>query len=98
MNAVGMTRQTEMPKTVGVPFVVFENMVHAQPEGGAVTLMPAEDSDVPAGSQISEERSRKSEKKVQEYKVEMKAKETEQQQEKSPQQELPGTKDPKEGN
>ena len=57
--------------------------------GGAVILMPAEDTDVPQGSQIPEERSKGIEKKVKEYKVKMKGKDIEQQQEQLPQNELP---------
>jgi len=57
--------------------------------GGAVILMPAEDSDVPQGSYIPDERTKKIEKKVRAYKAKMKGTSTEQQQEQLPQEELP---------
>jgi uncharacterized membrane protein len=64
--------------------------------GGAVILMPAEDRDVPEGSQIPEWRSKEIEKKVREYKQKMKEKYPEQQQERLPQNELPKPKVTKE--
>jgi multidrug efflux pump subunit AcrB len=53
--------------------------------GGAVTLVPAEDKDVPVGSYIPKQRSKEIEKKVKDYKAKMKAKSTKQQQEQTPQ-------------
>lgn len=59
--------------------------------GGAMILIPAEDIDVPEGSQIPEERSKEIEKKVTEYKVQMQKDKAEQQQEQKPQKESPRT-------
>ena len=59
--------------------------------GGAMTIIPAEDRDVPEGSQISEERSKAIEKKVTEYKVQMQKVKAEQQQEQKSQKESPRT-------
>ena len=59
--------------------------------GGAVTLMPAEDRDVPEGSQIPEGRSKEIEKKVTEYKVQMQKEKAEKQQDQKPQKESPRT-------
>lgn len=53
--------------------------------GGAVILMPAEDRDVPEGSQIPERRIKEMERSVGEYKEKMKGKYPEQQQERLPQ-------------
>ena len=66
--------------------------------GGAMTLIPAEDRDVPQGSQIPEARSQEIEKKVKEHKVKMKRMSQEQQQEERPKNELPKPKAPEEGN
>ena len=57
--------------------------------GGAVVLVPAEDTDVPQGSYIPDERIKKIEKKVREYKAKMKGTSTEQQQEQQPLEEIP---------
>ena len=65
--------------------------------GGAMTLMPAEDRDIPQGSQIPEARSQEIEKKLKEHKVKMKRKSQEQQQEELPKNELPQPKAPEEG-
>ena len=59
--------------------------------GGAVILMPAEDRDVPQGSQIPEWRSQEIEKKVKEYKVQVQEEKKEQQKEQKQQKELPRT-------
>lgn len=57
--------------------------------GGAATLVPAEDNDVPAGSYIPKHRSKAIEKKVKDYKENMKAKSTKQKQEQAPQNNAP---------
>lgn len=76
---------------LGIVFGVF--LVNpASYAGDAVILMPAEDRDVPEGSQISEQRVKKMEKKVGEYKEKMKAKSRKQQQERLPQSESPKPK------
>lgn len=62
--------------------------------GGAMTLMPAEDRDIPQGSQIPEARSQEIEKKVKEHKLKMKGMSPEQQQEELPKNELPKPKAP----
>lgn len=66
--------------------------------GGAVILVPAEDKDVPEGSQIPEWRSKAIEKKVRAYKVMLKEKYPEQQQEQLPHNKLPKPKVTNEGN
>jgi len=66
--------------------------------GGAAIIVPAEDRDVPQGSQIPEARSQEIEKKVKEHKVKMKGMSQEQQQEEFPKNELPKPKAPEEGN
>ena len=66
--------------------------------GGAMALMPAEDRDVPQGSQIPEARSQEIEKRVKKHKLKMKGKSLEQQQEELPKNELPQPKAPEEGN
>lgn len=89
-----------IPGTLVVLGILFGVLV-ANPAcyaGGAVTLMPAEEKDVPQGSQIPEARSQKIEKKVKEYKAKQKARSMEQQQEQLPQKELPKPKAPGEGN
>ncbi len=56
--------------------------------GGAVILVPADDTDVPQGSYIPDERTKKIEKKVREYKAKMRERSAEQQEQLS-QEELP---------
>ncbi len=89
-----------IPRTLvvlGLLFGVF--LVNpASYAGGAVILMPAEDRDVPEGSQIPEQRIKETEKKVREYKEKMKGKYPEQQQERLPQNELPKPKSLRNGN
>ena len=57
--------------------------------GGALTLVPAEDNDVPQGSQIPKARSQKIEKKVKAHKAKMKGESLEQQTEQLQQKDLP---------
>lgn len=57
--------------------------------GGAAILVPADDTDVPEGSQISESRKKEIEKKVKEYKEKSKKKDQGQRQEQSPQNQSP---------
>jgi len=56
--------------------------------GGAVTLVPADDTKVPSGSFISEHRINKIETEVKEFKAKMKEKAEKQQQEQSLQNDL----------
>ena len=55
--------------------------------GGAVIIVPAEDSDVPQGSLIPDRRTKAVEKKVRNYKAKMREKQTEQPPEQTPQNE-----------
>ena len=82
---------------LGILFGVF-TVNPACYAGGAMTLIPAEDRDVPQGSQIPEARSQEIEKKVKAHKVKMKGMSPEQQQEELPKNELPKPKAPEEGN
>ena len=82
---------------LGILFGVF-TVNPACYAGGAMTLMPAEDRDVPQGSQIPEARSQEIEKRVKKHKVKMKGKSSEQQQEELPKNELLQPKAPEEGN
>jgi hypothetical protein len=66
--------------------------------GGAMTLMPAEDRDIPQGSQIPEARSQEIEKKVKKHKLKMKGMSPGQQQEELTMNELPKPKALEEGN
>mgnify|MGYP001827380976 FL=1 len=82
---------------LGILFGVFNVNPYCY-AGGAMTLKPAEDRDVPQGSQIPEARRQKIEKKVNEHKVKMKGISPEQQQEELPINEFPSPKGPEEGN
>lgn len=64
--------------------------------GGAVTLVPADDREVPAGSFIPEQRIKKIEIKVEKFKAEMKQKADKQQRDRSSQDETPTPENPKE--
>lgn len=57
--------------------------------GGAVTLLPADDRDVPEGSQIPDWRIQETEEKVRDYKKKMTEKNAVQRQERLPQNEAP---------
>ena len=60
--------------------------------GDAVTLMPVDDADVPEGSQISEQRLKAIEKRVERYKKEIRTSATQQQQDRLPQAKSPKSK------
>lgn len=64
--------------------------------GGAVKLVPAEEIDMPEGSNIPERRTKEVEKKVTEFKAKMKEKSTEKQQEQLPQDKMPESEAPEE--
>ena len=64
--------------------------------GGAVTLVPADDRDVPEGSFIPERRITEIETEVKKFKAEMKEKTKKQEQDLSPQNESPKSESPKE--
>lgn len=64
--------------------------------GGAAALVPADDRGGPDGSFIPEERMKKIEIEVKNFKAEMKERANKQQQDKSPQNETPKPKSPKE--
>ena len=66
--------------------------------GGAMTLIPAKDSNVPQGSQIPEARSQEIEKKVKKHKVEIKGKSQKKLQEELPKSELLQPQAPEGGN
>ena len=82
---------------LGILFGVF-TVNPACYAGGAMTLMPVEDRNVPQGSQIPEGRSQEIEKKVKEHKAKMKGMSPEQQQEELPKNKLPKPKAPEENN
>ena len=64
--------------------------------GGAAALVPANDRGVPDGSFITEERTKKIEIKVKNFKAKMKAKANKQQQDQSPQNATPASENPRE--
>ena len=83
-----------IPKALVVSGILFGAFLvspttHA---GQAVTLVPADDRDVPEGSQVPDRRVTETEEKVREYKEKMKATSPVQRQEQSPQVELPKPK------
>ena len=80
-----------MPRALVVSGVMFGLFLvnPASYAGQAVTLQPAEDRDVPEGSQIPEWRIYETEEKVREYKAKMREKSSLQQQEQLPQVEIP---------
>lgn len=80
-----------IPRALAVSGVVFGVFLisPASYAGETETLVPAEDRDVPEGSQIPDWRIYETEMKVKEYKEKMKAKSSVQQQERLPQAESP---------
>ncbi len=82
---------------LGLLFGVF-NINSECYAGGATTLMPAEDRDVPQGSQIPEARTQEIEEKVKAHRAKMKRMPPEQQQEELIEDELPQPQAPEEGN
>lgn len=71
---------------LGLLLAVF--MINPAHAGGAATLVPAQDADVPQGSQISDRRIKEMQRKVEAYKANMREKHIDQPQDQLPQNEL----------